>query len=165
MARIDYAVSVTPIQDGTHSTTYSSDHANANTTNVDDDYVDKNVGRSLGGGKSDTAWAGSAFASNHWNAGTHTHISSNASTGTDIVVDSGAEGLWIKHTGFKFDSGLSSTAETTSKVIVYAIGGSVEVCRLSSGQAIFFPASKNGTWKIKDDAGGEVVAVEYGIFT
>ena len=164
MARIDYAVSVTPIQDATVTIDYPAGHPSSDST-PEADYVDVNVGRSLGGGKADTVWTGSAFAGTHWNAGSHTHISSAAGSGTDIVVDSGAEGLWLKHTGFKYDSGLSTTAETTSKVIVYAIGGSVEVCRLSAGQAVFFPASKNGTWKIKDDTAGEVVAVEYAIFT
>ena len=147
--RLDYAVSVTPVGSG-------------EVEGVVFEAVDSDVAKTLSASKSDSTWTGASVTG--WSAGTHTHLSSNAGTGTDIITASGDDGLWLKHTGFKFDSGITTTAETTSKVIVYAIGGAVEVCRLSAGQAIFLPAPKNGTWKIKDDTGGEVVAVEYAIF-
>tara|TARA_R100000458_G_C8021454_1_gene81007 strand:- start:51 stop:485 length:435 start_codon:yes stop_codon:yes gene_type:complete len=144
MARIDYAVSMTAIQ----SATLEGKTIEA---------IEADIGKTLSGGKSNTTWAG---ASNGY-----THISSNGSTGTNIAVASGDNGLWIKHSGKKFDSGLSTTVEETSKVIVLAIGGSTEICRLSSGQAIFLPEPKNGNWKVKDDTGGEVVAVEVAVLS
>ena len=153
MARIDYSISVTAVGSGT---------VEGQTV----EKIDSDLNRSLSCAKSDSTWAGNSVTG--WSSGTHTHISSNGSTGTDITIDNtsgGADGLWIKHTGFKFDSGLSTTSETTSKVIVLAAGGSVEICNLTSGQAVFFPDPKNGTWKIKDDTGGEVVAVEYAVLT
>ena len=144
MARIDYSVSMSAIQSGTVET-------------VTFEAIEADIGKALSGGKSTTVWAG---ASNGY-----THISSAAASGTDIVVGADADGLWLKHTGFKYDSGLSTTAEEDSEVIVYAIGGSVEVCRLAAGQAIFLPVPKEGTWKIKDDTGGEIVAVELAVLS
>jgi hypothetical protein len=160
--RIDYSISMTAIQDGTFDITYDQSQQ-TNVSNAEMDFIDTSIGKSLGGGKSNTTWGANSVGG--WSSGTHTHITSNGSTGTDITVASGDDGLWIKHTGFKFDSGLSTTVEDTGKVIVYAIGGSAEVCRLSAGQAMFFPAPKDGAWKVKDDTGGEVIAVEYAILT
>ena len=156
--RIDYAVSMTAIQDGTFDINYDNGQA-TNVVDAEMDFVDLDIARSLSGGKSDTAWTAASVTG--WTTGTHTHISSNAATGSDITIGSGDDGLWVKHTGFKFDSGLSSTVETDSKIIVEA--GSQEVCRLSAGQAIFLPAPKAATWNIADDTVGEVVAVEYAI--
>ena len=145
MARIDYAVSMSAIQ----STTLEGNTFEA---------IDEEIGKSLSGGKSDTTWAGSAIEA--WAAGDHTHISSNGGTGNTITVNATSDGLWIKHTGFKFDGGITTTAETDSELIVLAVGDAAEVCRLASGQAIFLPSPKNGVWKVKDDTAGEVVAVE-----
>ena len=145
MARIDYSVSMSAIQSSTlEGQTFEA--------------IDEEIGKSLSGGKSDTTWAGSAI--DNWASGTHTHISSNGASGNTITVNAGADGLWIKHTGFKFDSGITTTAETDSEIIVLAIGDAAEVCRLASGQAIFLPSPKNGTWKVKDDTAGQNVAVE-----
>ena len=112
--RIDYAMSVTAIEDGTHATTYSSGHTSSNTSGVDDDFVNPEIGRSLGGGKADTTWIGTAPTM--WAAGVCTCVTSDD---TDVAV-AGADALWIKHTGFDFDNSatgkIGSTVNLTKKI-------------------------------------------------
>ena len=96
MARIDYAVSMTAIQSGT---------LEGKTIEA----IEDAIGKTLSGGKSNTTWNGAAP--------TLAYKQSRTSANT-IVVDSGADGLWIKHSGKKYDSGLSTTVEETTKVTV-----------------------------------------------
>ncbi len=153
-ARLDYKVSVTPIEQ-------TSDGAAGGPVQVD--AISFNFQKTLGGGDSSATWAGSN--STEWVAGVHEHLQSRTSDNT--IATSGSDGLWIKHTGYKYDGAVdtdkSSTAETTTVVIVSC--GAQEVCRLKSGQAIFLPDPPDVTWTLTDDAGGDAVAVEYANFT
>ncbi len=157
--RLDCAVSVTPILDGTVAITYTT-NPTANVSGQDADFVDAVIGRSLGGGKADSTWAGSASAG--WTAGAHVHKTSQGGT---IVTGATCDGLWVKHTGFAYDSSVTSkkgsTAETTTTVTL--TGANDVICTLSSGQAIFLPAPPNQTVTLSDD--GTDVAVEYAILT
>ena len=155
--RIDYAMSVTAIEDGTHATTYSSGHTSSNTSGVDDDFVNPEIGRSLGGGKSDTAWTGTAPAG--WSAGVFTCVTSD---GGSTSAFTGVDALWIKHTGFDFDNsatGKIGSTVNTSKLIVKT--GSTEICRLSPGGCLFLEDPANAT--INFDDTGDACAVEYAI--
>jgi hypothetical protein len=159
--RIDYAVSVTAIEDGTLTPDYSTGHPLDGTESAQDaDFVNINIGRSLGGGKSDTTWAGTAPAG--WTAGAHVHKTSQGGT---IATGATCDGLWVKHTGFAYDAGVTSkkgsTAETTTKVTL--TGTNDVICVLSAGQAVFLPAPPNQTVTLSDD--GTDVAVEYAILT
>ncbi len=154
MARIDYKVGVTPIE----STAAGTAGGPMETETISHDFQ-----KSLGGGDSSLTWAGNTTS--EWVAGVHEHLQSRSSDNT--ITTSGSDGLWIKHTGYKYDGAVatdkSSTAETTTVVIVSC--GAQEVCRLKSGQAIFLPDPKDATWTLTDDAGGDAVAVEYANFT
>ena len=115
MARIDYAISVTPIQASQYDVTYDSAEAGTNTTNTDIDYVDPEIGRSLGGGNSSFAWAGDPI--DDWSAAAvHTH--KEAWTTAQTVGASGDNMIWIKHTGKLFDSGTASSTVNILSVSV-----------------------------------------------
>lgn len=156
--RIDYAMSVTAIEDGTHATTYSSGHSSSNTSAVDDDFVNPEIGRSLGGGKADTTWGGTAPS--EWSSGTCTCVTSDSGS----IALSSVDGIWIKHTGFDFDNSatgkIGSTANT-AKLIVKT--GSTEICRISPGGCLFLEDPADATINLADD--GTPCAVEYAILT
>ena len=154
--RIDYAMSLTAIEDGTHATTYSSGHSSSNTSGVDDDFVNPEIGRSLGGGKSDTTWIGTAPTM--WGTGVCTCLTSDD---TDLAV-AGADALWIKHTGFDFDNsatGKIGSTVNTAKLIVKT--GSTEICRVSPGGCLFLEDPADATFNFTDT--GTPCAVEYAI--
>lgn len=171
MARLDYAVSLTPIQ------------ANSEFEGIVQEAIEADIGRALTAAKSDSTWGGTT----NWSSNNAGHLQSRSSSNT-ITTIAGTNGLWIKHTGFKYDSGLTTTAETTTKVIISrtvtlveinatttlnasggaevtlsgpAAGLNVQIAKLESGQAIFLPTPGAATWVLTDDAGGQAVAVEY----
>ena len=161
MARLDYSVSVTPVQ----STSFEGQTIEA---------VEADVGRTLS----------ASTASSTWTAGTVTWSSNNAghkqsrTTANTIATVSTTNGLWIKHTGFKYVSGLSTVAEITTIVTVsrmvtaaeWIAGGgtnagntatAVQVAKLRANEGVFIPTTGVATWTLTDDAGGQAVAVEY----
>tara|TARA_R110002020_G_scaffold365030_2_gene577308 strand:+ start:355 stop:882 length:528 start_codon:yes stop_codon:yes gene_type:complete len=171
MARLDYAISVTPIQ-------------SASLEGQTIEAIESDVGRGLSASKSDSVWTGTAPTWSNNDAG---HKQSRTSSNT-IATVAGTDGLWIKHTGFKYDSGLTTTAETTTKIIISrtvtlveinatttlnaagngeitlsgpAAGLNVQIAKLESGQGIFLPTPGEATWVLTDDAAGQAVAVEY----
>ena len=132
MARIDYSISVTPIQ----STTLEGQTL---------EVVDQEVGRSLGGGNSSLTWAGNDVDA--WAGGVYTNI--EATTSPTAVGASGDNGVWIKHTGKDFaDSSVANTDIVTVKL------ASTALCTLGSGDCIFIP-NPQGTINITgaDDTG------------
>lgn len=170
--RIDCAISVTPIQ------------TNTAFEGIVQEAIEADIGRSLSGSKSDSVWTGTAPT---WSSSDALHKQSRTSSNT-IATVAGTDGLWIKHTGFKYDSGLTTTAETTTKIIISrtvtlaeinatttlnaagdgeitlsgpAAGLNVQIATLESGQGIFLPTPGAATWVLTDDAAGLAVAVEY----
>jgi len=160
MARLDYAISVTPIQ------------ANTEFEGIIQEAIEADIGRALTAAKSDSTWGGTT----NWSSNDAGHLQSRSSSNT-IATVAGTDGLWIKHTGFKYNSGLTTTAETTTKVTISrsithtefnAGSGSgasgttnIAIAKLESGQAIFLPTPGAATWVLTDDAAGQAVAVEY----
>jgi len=171
MARLDYAVSLTAIQSGS---------LEGNTIEA----IEADIGRALTASKSDSTWGGTT----NWSSNNAGHKQSRSSSNT-IATVAGTDGLWVKHTGFKYDSnGLTTTAETDTKVTISrtvtlveinatttlnasggaevtlsgpAAGLNVQIAKLEAGQAIFLPTPGAATWVLTDDAGGQPVAVEY----
>ena len=84
--RIDYSISVTPIQ------------TNSAFEGVVQEAIESDIGRTLGGGKSDSVWTGTAPT---WSNNDAAHKQSRTSSNTISTV-AGTDGLWIKHTGFKY---------------------------------------------------------------
>ena len=150
MARIDYAISVSAIQ----STTLEGNTLEA---------IDAEIGRSLGGGNSSTTWAGSAIATPNWENGAADHYQSGDSANT-FAVDSGADGLWIKHTGFNYDNSATNKISTTANTALVTVTGANDViCKLKAGEAIFLPQPKNQTITFSDD--GTAAAMEVVVLT
>jgi len=149
MARIDYSVSVTPIE---------STAATADGGPIQTETLSANVRKSLGGGQSSLSWDGNDTT--EWNAGVPTTITSDGGT----IVSSTSDGIWIKHTGFDFDSGetdnVGSTANTANLTVSTAGATSVT---LAPGSAIFFPAPSDETFTMSDN--GTPCAVEVANFT
>ena len=162
--RIDYSVSVTPIQ----GTTFNDAAIEG---------IDSEVGRTLSASKSDSTWGDAAAGADDiaaWAAGVHVHVTSDGAT---ITVAAGDDGLWVKNTGYAFDSSTTSklgTTVTTSSTLLSVTGGSIgsgnlDLCKLQPGQGIFLP-SPNITGDAAmvitlDDGGGDAHAVEYAILT
>tara|TARA_Y100000593_G_C4298828_1_gene332215 strand:- start:1758 stop:2207 length:450 start_codon:yes stop_codon:yes gene_type:complete len=144
MARIDYKVSITPIE---------STAATADGGPVQTETISANFRKSLGGGQSDLTWAGNDTT--EWNAGVPTCITSDGGS----ISSSSSDGIWIKHTGFDFDSGetdnVGSTANTANLTIT---SSSAITLQLAPGSAIFLPKPSNETWTMSDD--GTPCAVE-----
>ena len=150
MARIDYAISVSAIQ----STTLEGNTIEA---------IDAEIGRSLGGGNSSTTWAGSAIATPNWENGAADHYQSGTSANT-FSVGAAADGLWIKHTGFDYDSSATNNLGTTANTrLVTVTGASDVICKLKAGEAIFLPQPKNQTITFSDN--GTAAAMEVVVLT
>jgi hypothetical protein len=149
MARIDYSVSITPIE----TVGDSSDG-----TGMSSETISANIRRSLGGGQGSLTWAGNDTT--EWNAGVPTTVTS----GGGSVASSSSDGIWIKHTGFDFDSGetdnVGSTVNTANLIIT---SSSAITIQLAPGSAIFIPKPSDETWTFSDD--GTACAVETANFT
>jgi|ETNmetMinimDraft_23_1059889.scaffolds.fasta_scaffold172734_2 hypothetical protein len=164
MARIDYAISVTPIQASQYDVTYDSAEAGTSTTNTDIDYVDPEIGRSLGGGNSSTTWSGNPIATPNWESGAADYYQSGDSSNT-FAVDSGAEGLWIKHSGFNYDAtATNNIGSTTNDILVTVTGATDMICKLKGGEAIFLPMPLAQTITFTD-ATGSAAAMEVAVLT
>lgn len=150
MARIDYAVSMTPIQ-------------SASLEGTTPEAVDQEIGRSLGGGNSSTTWAGNAIATPNWESGAADHYQSGDSSNT-FTVDSAADGLWIKHSGFNYDATATNKIGTTANdVLVTVTGANDVICKLKGGEAIFLPQPANQTITFSD--AGTAAAMEVVVLT
>ena len=149
MARIDYSVSVTAVE----TVGDSSDG-----TGMSSETVSANIRKSLGGGQGSLTWAGNDTT--EWNAGVPTTVTS----GGGSVASSSSDGIWIKHTGFDFDSGeadnVGSTVNTANLIIT---SSSAITIQLAPGSAIFIPKPSDETWAFTDD--GTPCAVEVANFT
>ena len=149
MARIDWAVSVTPVE---------STAATADGGPVQVETISANFRKSVGGGNSSGTWAGNDTT--EWNAGVPTSVTSDAGT----VATSGSDGVWIKHTGFDYDAAeadnVGSTANTANVTITT---GTAITITLAPGEAVFIPKPSDETWTFSDD--GTPCAVETANFT
>ena len=149
MARIDYKVSVTPIE----STASTADGGPMQT-----ETLSANVRKSLGGGQSDLTWAGNDTT--EWNAGVPTCITSGGVT----VASSSSDGVWIKHTGFDYDASQADNVGTTANTAnVIITSSSAITLQLAPGSAVFLPKPSDETWTMSDD--GDAAAVEVANFT
>jgi len=149
MARIDYKVSVTPIE----STASTADGGP-----IQVETLSANIRKTLGGGQGDLTWAGSDTT--EWNAGVPTTVTSDGGT----VASSSSDGIWIKHTGFDFDGGEADNVGTTVNTANLIItSNSAITIQLAPGSAVFLPRPSNETWTMSDD--GTPCAVEVANFT
>jgi|TARA_R100000750_G_C2299050_1_gene78029 hypothetical protein len=149
MARIDYKVSVTPVE----STAATADGGPMQT-----ETISANIRKTLGGGQSSLTWAGSDTT--EWNAGVPTTVTSGGGT----VASSSSDGIWIKHTGFDYDASKADNVGTTVNTanLTISTAGATSVT-LAPGSAIFFPAPSDETFTMSDD--GTPCAVEVANFT
>ena len=149
MARLDFAVSVTPVE----STAASADGGPVQT-----ETISSNFRKSLGGGNSSKVWAGNDTT--EWNAGVPTTVTSAAGT----VASSSSDGIWIKHTGFDYDAAKTDNVGTTVNTAnVIITTGSAITIQLAPGEAVFLPKPSDETWTMSDD--GTPAAVETANFT
>tara|TARA_R100001082_G_C4229168_1_gene102470 strand:+ start:40 stop:489 length:450 start_codon:yes stop_codon:yes gene_type:complete len=149
MARIDYKVSVTPIE----STASTADGGPMQT-----ETLSANVRKSLGGGQSDLTWAGNDTT--EWNAGVPTCVTSGGGT----IASSSSDGVWIKHTGFDYDASQADNVGTTVNTAnVIITSSSAITLQLAPGSAVFLPKPSDETWTMSDD--GDAAAVEVANFT
>jgi hypothetical protein len=148
--RIDYSISVTPIQ--THATPLEG---------VTQEVVDAEIGRTLGGGNSNLAWAGGAVDA--WDAGVFTYI--EATTSPAAVGASGDNGVWIKHTGKAFDSSKTNNIDegTVNVEAVTVKANTTTMCTLAGGDCIFIPSPTNTINIVAADDTGP--AIEYAKLT
>ena len=149
MARIDYKVSVTPVE---------STAATADGGPIQVETLSANIRKTLGGGEADLTWAGNDIT--EWNAGVPTTVTS----GGGAVASSSSDGIWIKHTGFDFDSGETDNVGTTVNTanLIITTAGAITI-QLAPGSAVFLPKPSDETWTMSDD--GTPCAVEVANFT
>jgi hypothetical protein len=149
MARIDYKVSVTAVE----STASTADGGP-----MEVETLSANIRKTLGGGKSNTTWAGNDTT--EWNAGVPTTVTSDGGA----VASSSSDGIWVKHTGFDYDASEADNVGTTVNTanVTVSTAGATSVT-LAPGSAIFFPAPSDETFTMSDD--GTPAAVEVANFT
>ena len=149
--RLDWAMSVTPIR---------GDTLEGQTIEA----IESGFGRSLGGGDSSAVWgpAGVGGEVAAWTAGVHDHKESRAGNSQNQITPGSApiDGIWIKHTGYKFDDSKTGdidwdTPETTT--VVNIANGNGAICSLKSKQCVFLPNPASSTITFTDDAGGQAV--------
>jgi len=137
--RIDYSVSVTPIQ----GTTFNDAAIEG---------IDSEIGRTLSASKSDSTWGDTEAGADDiaaWAAGVCTHVTSNGGT---VTVAAGDDGVWIKNTGFDFDGtatgNLGTTVNTSTLTLTVTggdiSGGNLKLAVLQPKQGIFLPTPNTG---------------------
>ena len=145
-SKIIYSVTVVPIQDTTlEGKTFEA--------------VESDVGKALSGANNALTWAGNSVAD--WTSGVHDHKTSNGGT----IAGAGTDGLWLKHTGYKYDVGESGNIDraTANTDTLDLIAGGVVFSQLKAGEGIFLPLC--AVTITLDDEEGDPIAVEYAIFT
>ena len=165
MARIDYAINVTPI------------HANTVFEGIVQEAIDSEIGRSLSASKSDSTWDDTSAGADDiadWAAGVCTHLTSN---GGVITVVAGANGVWIKNTGFNFDAASTGNLGTTINTSTLTLtvtggdisGGNLKLAVLQANQGIFLPTPNTGGGAnmviTLSNSGSTAHAVEHAILT
>ena len=149
MARLDWAVSVTPVE----STASSTDGGPVQT-----ETISANFRKSVGGGNGSGVWNGADTT--EWNAGVPTTVTSGGGT----IASSSSDGIWIKHTGFDYDAAQADNVGTTANTDnVIITSSSAITIQLAPGEAVFLPKPSDETWTMSDD--GDVAAVEVANFT
>jgi hypothetical protein len=151
-ARIDYKISVTPIQD----TSFEGKTIEA---------IDEEVGKTVGGGNSSLVWAGGAI--DNWADGKITAYKEASTTAVPLTSDLD-NGVFIRHTGKLYDSTKTQSIDsaTDNIVQVQVLLASVELCKLEKNECIFIP-SLSGVINIKSaiTTGGVCPAVEALVLT
>ena len=156
MARLDWKVSVTPIEE------VGEDAAGGG---VKTEVISYNFKTTLGGGTSSGTWGGND--SGEWvNGALDAHLTAN---GGIIATPASCEGVWVKNTGFVYDAGATDKKGTTKAdddSTVSLTIGSVVVAVLGVGEGMFFPnpANSDADFITLDDGGTDDVAVEYALF-
>jgi len=156
MARLDWKVSVTPIE----STASGADGGGVQT-----DVISYNFKKTLGGGTSSGTWNGAD--STEWSNGAlGTYLNANGAT---ITTPAACDGVWVKNTGYVYDAVATDKKGTTkanvdSKVSL-TIGAKI-VAILGAGEGMYFPSpvEDEADFITLDDVGTDDVAVEYAIF-
>jgi hypothetical protein len=175
---VKYQVSLDIVDEYTEDITYNDD-AGVAITHTSDTVRGRHfteVGKTLGGGVSSSSHIplaltgivgygttdGAADYGNVLGDGTHFAIGAEA-TAYDV--------MFIKHTGFEYDSGLGTTANT-NKLDVFietAANTYFKICSLNPGGAIVLPNTpalvSACTFMVARNAGSESIAVEYLVIT
>ena len=164
-ARIDYAISVTPIQ------------TNTEFEGVTQEAIDSEIGRTLSASKSDSTWGDASASSDDiadWAAGVCTHKTSNGGT---LSIAAGTDGVWIKNTGFNFDNSVASKLGTTTNDSTLTLtvsggdisSGTLKLAVLQAKQGIFLPTPNTGGGAAMvitfSNSGSTAHAVEHAILT
>lgn len=169
--RIDYSISVTPIQ------------TNSAFEGVVQEAVDAEIGKTLGGGNSSKQWDANAI--DDWADGTHVHKEAY-STPVAIGAD-GDDMIFIKHTGKRFDSSTTDklkadgTADTTTVVVYAAVTptlfnagaganadtatSNIAIAKLEAGESMIIPEAQLGILVGSAASTGSAPAVEYAKLT
>jgi|14_taG_2_1085336.scaffolds.fasta_scaffold10877_2 hypothetical protein len=167
---IKYAVSVDVVDEYVATTAYTddeSDNAGSNVAKTSYRHYSA-VGKTLGGSVSatTTATGGIEIAGNisGYSSGDPTYAEATVSGGTATTLGSaGYDMVFVKNTGFDYDSGLGSTARTTETVKV-TIGAQI-IAELHNGGAIILPKVPAEDVKVQSSDASNNITVEYCLVT
>lgn len=156
---IKYAVSCDVIDEYTTTNTASNDQSNdvADAT-ISYSRHHPTIKKTLGG--SVTANTTATGGIEHAGTVSLTTVEATVSGGTATTVNSSAakDMIFLKNTGFNYDSGIGSTKRTTETVKVTV--GTQVVCELHSGGAICLPKTPAAAVKVQSSDGSNNIAVE-----
>ena len=130
-ARVKYAVNMTPIKETTFEIDYT-DASIADVSGIAYNYVNTEVGGTLGGGDEVTATQATL---NGYASGAAAYLTGNAGS---IVTPSNCKFLFIKHTGKNFVSASAIGVENITNELTITTG-SVQIASLGAGGAIILP--------------------------
>ena len=151
--RIDYKLSVTPII-GLADVTEGASGA---------EVLSADIKGTIGGGNSSATWAGSDIA--EFDDGVCTHVSSASVS----ITTSSTNGVFIKNSGFDFDSGVTTgsninrgtttVAEDANETVNVTVESKV-IAKLKGGECIFLPSPADSVAITAPASGSNPIAVQ-----
>jgi hypothetical protein len=159
--RIEFAVSATPIKSTTFEIDYDSDEV-ADTTAAAHDYIEPNIGKTLGGNGTISGIAATVVGYGNATNGVPDYLVTSSSVITLAIT--AQDLLFIKNPGLKSDG----TAGTATVAITIKITSSptdtIGLCTLGVGEAIILPTVPAGTTYTFTASSGDC-KIEYATIT
>ena len=167
--RVDYAVSTTAIKSTTYGVDYSANDV-TDLTSQAHDYIEPNIGKTLGGSGSISGIAATVIGYGNATNGSPDYLTTTSGSGT-LATSAAHDMMFVKNPGLKAD-GTEFTGNITIKMTLTSGGADQgEFCSLGKGMAIVLPSVPTGKTFTFTATGGNIgsgdddVKVEYALIT
>ena len=163
--RIEFAVSATPIKATTFTVDYLDNTDLTDTSAAAHDYIEPNIGKTLGGNGSISGIAATVVGYGNVTNGTADYLTTSSQV-IELALGVAMDLVFIKHPGLKsdgtvFDGTIAVTMKTTASGGAYQLA----ICTLAKGNAIILPTPANGITFKFTASGSDEVKIEYATIT